>query len=70
MYVLLFAQRVAFVEIEASPPYILMPLMCMHIAVPGLFGLQSKCEPITVFERMAYRKIFEEFDKDKGGSVR
>ena len=30
---------------------------------------KNKCEPITVFERMAYRKIFEEFDQDKGGSV-
>ena len=29
----------------------------------------SNVEPITVFERMAYRKIFDEFDDDKGGSV-
>ena len=34
VYVLLLAQRVAFVEIEASLPYILMPLLCMHNAVP------------------------------------
>jgi Ca2+-binding EF-hand superfamily protein len=30
---------------------------------------KAQCEKISVFERMAYKKIFEEFDKDKGGSV-